>query len=417
MLVAQEQSEANMANVPTNDWTIEFNFAHSSETVRIYIKTELLLGRIEPTQAIFGGLDLTPYQGTELGVSRRHAMIQWQGNHLVLLDLGSDNGTIVNGTRLQANTAVRIADGDTVYLGHLKMTVHMNTDYGLSTIKAKRVELNLLQPPTKGKGQRVLIVEDDVQISKLYQTVLENEGFTVQVCRDVVSAIRILNHNTPTLIVLDIRLPGVHGLELCRYVRRDTEIPTIPIVVSSALTDEESVQQAMAAGADLFLAKPLNIKELVRVVAALVEKHELENPAMHTKKLAGTASLDFVAAASRNDTIIIFVDGQREPLGTVIEKEITIGRGNPGAAPRSYLDLGQYGAFDKGVSRLHARLRRQDKSFVIEDLDSANGTFVNGHSLANQEAYPLKNGDEIRLGDLRMHIYLLAETEPAQPAR
>lgn len=406
-----------MANLPTNDWTVEFNFAHSSETVRLYIKNELLLGRIEPTQAIFGGLDLTPYQGTELGVSRRHAMIQWQGSHLALVDLGSDNGTVVNGTRLQPNAPQRIADGDTIYLGHLKLTLHMNTDYGLSTIKGKRVELNLLTPPVKGKGQRVLIVEDDVQISKLYQTVIENEGYTVQVCRDVVSAIRILNHNTPSLIVLDIRLPGVHGLELCRYVRRDTECPTIPIVVSSALADEDSVQQAMAAGADIFLAKPLNIKELVRVVAALIEKSELENPALHTKKLSGTASLDFVAAASRNDTVIIFVDGQREPIGTVVEKEIALGRGNPGAAPRSYLDLGAYGAFDKGVSRLHAKLKRQDKSFIIEDLDSANGTFVNGHSLATQEPYPLKNGDELRLGDLRMHIYLLAETESVQPMR
>jgi CheY-like chemotaxis protein/pSer/pThr/pTyr-binding forkhead associated (FHA) protein len=395
----------------TSDWTLEISFSHTPETLRLVVKDELLIGRVEPGQAVFGGLDLTAYQGADLGVSRRHAMIRWQGNHLVISDLNSDNGTILNGTRLQAEIPYRLSDGDTVYVGHLKMTIHLNTDYGLSTIRARRTEIDTLNIPIKAHGQRVMVVEDDVQITKLYQKLLEDYGFSVQVSRDVVSAIRVLNQQTPALILLDIRLPGVHGLELCRYVRRDTEIPSIPIVVASALADEETVQQAMQAGVDVYLVKPLNIKELVRVSAALVYKHEQENPAMHTKKLSGTASLDFVAAATRNDTIIIFVDGQREPVGTVIDKEITLGRGNPGASNRTYVDLGPYGAFDKGVSRIHARIKRQDRTFSIEDMDSANGTFVNGHSLSTGEAQPLRNGDEVRLGDLRMHIYLLAETE------
>ncbi len=398
----------------TADWTLEISFSHSPETIRVPVKDELLVGRLEPGQSVFGGLDLTPYQGADLGVSRQHALIRWQGNHLVISDLNSDNGTILNGMRLQPDIPYRLSDGDTLYIGHLKMTIHLNSDYGLSTIRARRAELDMSNIPAKAHGQRIMVVEDDVQITRLYQKLLEDYGFTVHVSRDVVSAIRVLNQQTPALIMLDIRLPGVHGLELCRYVRRDTEIPSIPIVVASALSDDETVQQALQAGVDVYFSKPLNIRELVRVVAALVYQHERDNPAMHTKKLAGTASLDFVAAATRNDTIIIFVDEQREPLGTVIEKEVTLGRGNPGSSARNYVDLGPYGAFDKGVSRVHARIRRQDKAFLIEDMDSANGTFVNGHSLSTSEVHRLKNGDEVRLGDLRMHIYLLAETVPAQ---
>ncbi len=399
----------------TADWTLEISFSHMPDTIRLLIKDELVLGRLEPGQAVFGGLDLTPYQAAELGVSRRHALMRWQGNHLVVSDLNSDNGTILNGMRLQPEIPYRLSDGDTLYIGHLKMTIRLNNDYGLSTIRARRIDFDTANVPGKAHGQRIMVVEDDVQITKLYQKVLEDYGFTVHVSRDVVSAIRVLNQQTPALIMLDIRLPGVHGLELCRYVRRDTEIPSIPIIVASALSDDETVQQALQAGVDVFFSKPLNIRELVKVAAALVYKHERENPAMHTKKLAGTASLDFVAAANRNDTIIIFVDGQREPIGTVIDKEITLGRGNPGPSVRNYVDLGGYGAFDKGVSRVHARIRRQDKAFMIEDLASANGTFVNGHSLSSNELAPLKNGDEVRLGDLRMHIYLLAETESVQP--
>ncbi len=405
-----------MTSSPTSssDWTLSISFSHTPETIRLLIKNELVIGRLEPDQAVFPGLDLAPYRAAELGVSRRHAAIRWQGNHLVVSDLGSDNGTILNGMRLQPDIPYRLADGDTLYLGHLKMTLHLNSDYGMSTIRARRYEFDMTNAPQKAHGQRILVVEDDIQITKLYQRLLEEAGFVVQVCRDVVSAIRVLNQQTPALILLDIRLPGVHGLELCRYVRRDTEIPSIPIVVASALSDDDTIQQAMQAEVDVYLAKPLNIKELVRVVQALVHKHEMDNPAMHTKKLAGTASLDFVVAASRNDTIIFFVEGQREPVGTVVEKEITLGRGNPGALSRTYVDLGSYGAFEKGVSRLHAKIRRQDKSFVIEDLDSANGTFVNGYSLTHEESLPLHNGDEIRLGDLRMHVYLLAETERAR---
>jgi CheY-like chemotaxis protein len=400
---------------PTDtDWTLEISFENSPETARLNVQTELLIGRPSPDQTIFNGFDLTPYRGAELGVSRRHAMIRWEGNHLVIVDLNSDNGTILNGLRLQPEIPYRLSDGDTLYISHLKTKLRLNTYIGQSTIRARKVEFDTLNIPLKGRGQHILVVEDDIFITKLYQRAFEDAGFAVQICRDVVSAIRMLNQHTPELIILDIRLPSIHGFELCRYVRRDTDYPSIPIIVASALSDEETVQQAMAAGGDVYLSKPLNMKELVRIGAALIYKHESENPALHTKKLAGTASLDFIAVAPRGDTIVIFVDGQREPIGAVVEREVTLGRGSLGAQPRAYLDLGTYGAFDKGVSRTHARIKRVGKAFEIEDLDSANGTFINGHSLVGQESYPLKNGDEIRLGDLRMHIYLLADTGPLQ---
>jgi CheY-like chemotaxis protein len=397
-----------MVTLPTADadWTLELSFENSQETVRLNVQTELL---------IFNGFDLTPHRGIEFGVSRRHAAIRWENNRLVIVDLGSDNGTILNGLRLQPEIAYRLSDNDTLYIGHLKMKLRLNTYMGPSTIRARKAEFDTLNVPPTGRGQRILVVEDDIFITKLYQRALEDAGFAVQICRDVVSAIRLLNQHTPELIILDIRLPSIHGFELCRYVRRDTEYPSIPIIVASALSDEETVQQAMAAGADVYITKPLNMKELVRVGAALIYKHESENPALHTKKLAGTASLDFIAAAPRSDTIVIFVNGQREPIGTVVEREVTLGRGSAGAQARAYLDLGTYGAFDKGVSRMHARIKRAGQGFQIEDLGSANGTFINGHSLAGDESVPLKNGDEIRLGELRMHIYMLADTGPMHP--
>ena len=71
----------------------------------------------------------------------------------------------------------------------------------------------------------------------------------------------------------------------------------------------------------------------------------------------------------------------------------------------------------KSVSRLHARILRDSKAFVVEDLESSNGTFVNSQFLRPHEAYPLKSGDDLRLGELRMRVYYLEESPAAgQPA-
>jgi CheY-like chemotaxis protein len=396
--------------IPTMDWTIEFSFPPSLDRLPLFINNELLIGRLDTdypgTSAV---LDLSAFRGAELGVSRKHALIRWQGSNLVLIDQNSDNGTILNDIRLQADIPYRLNDGDTIFFGHLKVQVKINRDLGTSAIKAQRVEIDLANAPLRMRGQRVLVVEDDVLLNKIYTKLLEDAGFSVQICRDVVGAIRALNGHTPSLILLDLMLPGVHGLELCRYVRRDTDYPSVPIVVVSALGDEETVQQVMQAGADFYLTKPINPRELVATLSALVHKHEAENPGLHTKRLAGTASLDFIHGAKRDDIVVFFVDGHREPVGTVVEKEVILGRGNPGASTRTYVDLGKHGAFDKGVSRLHAKIRRVERGFDVQDLDSANGTFINGRSIGKTEIVPLSNGDELRLGELRMHIYLLAE--------
>jgi len=131
---------------------------------------------------------------------------------------------------------------------------------------------------------------------------------------------------------------------------------------------------------------------------------------MQTKQLRGTASLDYIAAQPRKDTVIIFVEGYRDPIGTVIQPQVTLGR-QVGTNQRSHVDLEPYGAFDKGVSRVHARIRRNGDRFYAEDMESSNGTFVNGTGLNKGESKLIKNGDELRLGELRMHVYMLADTD------
>jgi pSer/pThr/pTyr-binding forkhead associated (FHA) protein/CheY-like chemotaxis protein len=393
-----------------SDWTIELTCETSDGAIRLPVASELILGRIDPERTTPELVDLTSFGAADYGVSRRHAAIHWQGPQLYIYDLGSDNGTILNGTQLEPNVDYQLKDGDKFFLGHLGISVRLNIDYGPTSIRARRIDFDPQSAPMMGHGQRVLLVEDDVPLSELYKVTLERAGFTVQVCRDVVSAMRILNQNTPTLILLDIMLPGVHGLELCRYIRRDVDAPMIPIIVASALNDAETVKLAIDTGVDVYMSKPINVKELARVVGSVIHKQEVENPTLQTKQLRGTAALDYIAGAPRNDTIIIFVEGHREPIGAVVSPQLTLGRQGGGTNNRTYVDLESHGAFDKGVSRNHARIKHTDTQFVIEDLGSSNGTFINGRGLKPGEIHPLKNGDEVRLGELRMHIYLLVDT-------
>src|SRR5215831_1323441 len=118
------------------EWSIEFHFPDTNRSVRMPVNGQLVLGRADSSQMVFNGLDLTTLNGENMGVSRKHAVIRWQGPQLFLYDMDSNNGTILNSVRLQPSIGYRLSDGDTIYLGHLQMTIRLNTDLGKTCIRA-----------------------------------------------------------------------------------------------------------------------------------------------------------------------------------------------------------------------------------------------------------------------------------------
>ena len=90
-----------------------------------------------------------------------------------------------------------------------------------------------------------------------------------------------------------------------------------------------------------------------------------------------------------------------------LQGTMVIGRVDPLVDKQPDLDLTPYKAEGCGVSRHHAQIERRDKTLHITDLDSTNGTYVNGRRLAPQQAYLLRAGDEIRLGKLELNIYFI----------
>jgi hypothetical protein len=103
--------------------------------------------------------------------------------------------------------------------------------------------------------------------------------------------------------------------------------------------------------------------------------------------------------------VIIHIQEASQPIIAEVGKELRLGRQN---IPTG-LDLTNFGGIEKGVSRIHAALRRGDGLLLLVDLDSTNGTFLNDQLLIPNQPRLLRSGDKIRLGQLTMHIYFSVE--------
>jgi hypothetical protein len=111
------------------------------------------------------------------------------------------------------------------------------------------------------------------------------------------------------------------------------------------------------------------------------------------------------ARFSHEASIIIHIRDAAEPIMLQPQPETVIGRFDPNSQKRPDLDLSPYGAIDKGISRLHAAVRRGEDTLTLIDLGSVNGTYLNGQRLAPSQPRVLRDGDEVRLGKLVLHVY------------
>jgi hypothetical protein len=106
-----------------------------------------------------------------------------------------------------------------------------------------------------------------------------------------------------------------------------------------------------------------------------------------------------------DSVLVLHVRGGGEPLIIRPADELVMGRFDPISGSSPDLDLSPYNAVEKGVSRLHVAIRRQEDSLSLVDLGSANATFLNGQRLVPHQSRVLRDGDELRLGRLVMQVY------------
>jgi two-component system phosphate regulon response regulator PhoB len=118
-------------------------------------------------------------------------------------------------------------------------------------------------PPRKNQRYSLLLVDDDPEILTLLQAKLKDEPFKLFTAAEGTSALSIVRAEKPDLIVLDVRLPGLSGLEICRFLKADKKTREIPIIMLSARSDEMDRVLGLEFGADDYVTKPFNAKELI----------------------------------------------------------------------------------------------------------------------------------------------------------
>jgi two-component system KDP operon response regulator KdpE len=113
--------------------------------------------------------------------------------------------------------------------------------------------------------RRILVVDDEPQITRVLRTTLSSQGYDIRAANDGETALEIMKDWTPDLVITDLSMPNMDGLELCRRLRTGSQIP---IIVLSVRGEEESKVQALDAGADDYVTKPFGFEELLARVRA-----------------------------------------------------------------------------------------------------------------------------------------------------
>jgi DNA-binding response OmpR family regulator len=120
-------------------------------------------------------------------------------------------------------------------------------------------------------GQSVLVVEDEEAIAERVRARLASEGYRVRVVEDGPQAIQAVAAERPDLVVLDLMLPGMDGLEVCREIQKNE---WVPVLMLTARADEADKVAGFAVGADDYLTKPFSLRELAARVRAIIRRVE-----------------------------------------------------------------------------------------------------------------------------------------------
>lgn len=144
-------------------------------------------------------------------------------------------------------------------------------------------------PPT---GVRVLVLEDDPSISQLVVSYLEHDGFVVDVAWDGETGVDLARSAQPDVVVLDLMLPGIDGIEVCRRIRTFSDAY---IVMLTARIEEMDRLIGLSVGADDYLGKPFSPRELVARIRAMLRRPRAADPGTELFREFGALQIDPVA--------------------------------------------------------------------------------------------------------------------------
>jgi two-component system alkaline phosphatase synthesis response regulator PhoP len=140
--------------------------------------------------------------------------------------------------------------------------------------------------------KKILVVDDEPDIVDLVSRQLHKEGFRVLAGADADDALRLARLERPDLIILDLMLPGMDGLSVCRILKEDPRTRTIPIIMLTAKAEDNDRIVGLEMGADDYVTKPFNLKEVTARVKSVLRRTEGRPPEPETFKI-DTLTVDF----------------------------------------------------------------------------------------------------------------------------
>ena len=157
--------------------------------------------------------------------------------------------------------------------------------------------------------KKILIVDDERDIVDLVSYNLEKEGFATIKAYDGESALELVKAKKPDLIVLDLMLPGIRGLEVCKFIRKNPDTETLPIIMLTAKGDQVDKILGLEMGADDYIAKPFNVRELIARVRAVLRRAE-ESPDSDKREQFAYKELEIDYSSYE-----VTIDGKKIDLG------------------------------------------------------------------------------------------------------
>jgi len=153
-------------------------------------------------------------------------------------------------------------------------------------------------------ARKILVVDDEAVLVETIAYNLEQAGYQVMTAGDGVSALEAAHSESPDLIILDIMLPGMDGLEICRQLRREDATATVPIIMLTAKGEEIDKVVGLEVGADDYVTKPFGRRELLARVRALLRRADYPVPISEERQAQGESGAQETRAAQRDRELV-----------------------------------------------------------------------------------------------------------------
>jgi two-component system alkaline phosphatase synthesis response regulator PhoP len=171
---------------------------------------------------------------------------------------------------------------------------------------------------------KILVVDDELDIANLLSYNLEKEGFKTVKVYDGEAALKMVKTQKPDLVILDLMLPKINGLDVCRSLRSNPETANLPIIMLTAKADEVDKIIGLENGADDYITKPFSIKELIARVRSILRRlHDLE-------KTIGQEEFQYKELAINYASCLVKISGKQVTLSPTELKLLFFFSRNPG---------------------------------------------------------------------------------------